>query len=68
MKKRFIRTAILGCLMGLCVVLARWIIECVFRINSFSGGQSKDLIIGISVFILLSLVSEYIKIRKEDKS
>jgi len=65
MKKRLFKTILYWGSMGLCVVLGRWIIERIFNLKPFSGGYFADLIIGVSTFILLSLVSEFNKIKKE---
>ncbi|MCY6356055.1 hypothetical protein [Clostridium sp. ZS2-4] len=65
MKKRLFKTILYWGSMGLCVVLGRWIIDRILNRKPFSGGYFADMIIGVSTFMLVSLVAEFIKIRKE---
>jgi len=65
MKKRLLKTMLYWGSMGLCVVVSRWVIDRILDREPFSGGYFVDFIIGVGTFILLSLASEFIIIRKE---
>ncbi|GAA0180923.1 hypothetical protein SH2C18_35350 [Clostridium sediminicola] len=65
MCQRLFKSMLYGAFMGSCVVLGRWIMEYIFNPKLLPNGYFCDFIIGVCTFMILSLVSEFLKIRKE---